>query len=72
MQLVPAGTPDPSPFIFDSSLYTMAGMMVSVRLLMGNSPRCLIVVLTMFTPMASAKRQTYINRIIQQAICMRQ
>ncbi|CAM9852235.1 unnamed protein product [Ectocarpus sp. 12 AP-2014] len=29
MELVPAGTPDPTPFIYDSTLYTMAGLMVS-------------------------------------------
>ncbi|CAB1098230.1 unnamed protein product [Ectocarpus sp. CCAP 1310/34] len=27
MELVPAGTPDPTPFIYDSTLYTMAGLM---------------------------------------------
>ncbi|CAN0231456.1 unnamed protein product [Pylaiella littoralis] len=27
MQIAPAGTVDPSPFIFDTSLYTMAGLM---------------------------------------------
>ncbi|CAN0273210.1 unnamed protein product [Ectocarpus fasciculatus] len=31
MELVPAGTPDPTPFIYDSTLYTMAGLMVSAN-----------------------------------------
>lgn len=36
MELVPAGTADPTPFIYDSTLYTMAGLMVSK-----NYPRVL-------------------------------
>ena len=30
MQIAPAGTVDPTPFIYDSTMYTMAGLMVSV------------------------------------------
>lgn len=26
MELVPAGTPDPSPFVYDSTMYAMAGL----------------------------------------------
>lgn len=29
MQIAPAGTVDPTPFIYDSTMYTMAGLMVS-------------------------------------------
>lgn len=29
MEIVPAGTMDPTPFIYDSTMYTMAGLMVS-------------------------------------------
>lgn len=29
MEIAPAGTVDPTPFIYDSTMYTMAGLMVS-------------------------------------------
>lgn len=44
MEIAPVGTVDPTPFIYDSTMYTMAGLMVSdravTRLLCCTSPLC--------------------------------
>lgn len=32
MEIAPQGTMDPTPFIYDSTMYTMAGLMVSTQL----------------------------------------
>lgn len=31
MEIAPEGTVDPTPFIYDTTMYTMAGLMVSTQ-----------------------------------------